>query len=136
MKPDGKEFFSEVSLRMILETFGWDYSNLLKTVCVNQHGFDALVPFKADFYPQGWKLAQSKKAFIVCDGYRTVIKYKNRRYESPWDIYAEWGIKGFEDIEKWIYEEEKEWLIKKYNGEWVKTFSHLNKCPFRKSIRC
>ena len=136
MKPIGKDFFSEPSLDMILKTFGWEYSNNLKDLCVSEYNFDIVVPFRADFYPLGATLAYSKRALIVCDGIGTIIKYKNKRYTSPWEIYSEWGIVGFEDIENWVYEEEKEWLIKKINGDWVKTFTELNKCPFRTTIRC
>tara|TARA_R110002020_G_scaffold206880_1_gene412275 strand:- start:212 stop:619 length:408 start_codon:yes stop_codon:yes gene_type:complete len=130
-----KEFFSETALGLILNTFGWDYSNHLGELC-KEKNFNDNVPFKADFYPLGSKLAYSKRAIIVCDGIGTIIKYKDKRYTSPWEIYSDWGISGFEDIEQWKYEEEKEWLIRKINGDWVQTFTHLNKCPFRTTIRC
>ena len=135
MQLNDKEFFSETTLALILNTFGWDYSNHLGQVC-KEHNFDVAIPFRADFYPIGYKLAQSNKAIIVCDGTKSVIQYKSIIYNSPWEIYETWGIDRFGDMENWIFEEEKEWLIKKMNGDWVKTFTNLNKCPFRTTIRC
>ena len=135
MQLNDKEFFSEATLALILNTFGWDYSHNLGQLC-KEHNFDTAIPFRADFYPIGYRLAQSKKAIIVCDGTKSIIQYKSMIYNSPWDIYKSWGIDSFGDMENWIFEEEKEWLIKKINGDWVKTFTELNKCPFRTTIRC
>ena len=135
MKLNDKEFFSETALGLILNTFGWDYCNHLGQLC-KEHDFEMAIPFRADFYPVGYKLAQSKKAIIICDGTNTVIRYKSKVYSSPWEIYELWGKESFEDIENWIFEEEKEWLIKKTSGEWINTFTRLNECPFRTTIRC
>ena len=136
MEPDGKNFFNEVTLKLILQTFNWDYCHSLMDYCKEgdkwEHSF---VPFRADFYPEGALLARSDKAIIKSVG-KTIIHYRNERFLTGWGIYDRFGIDGMNDIESWDFEEEKEWTITKFNGEWVTTFTELTQCPFRTTIRC
>ena len=129
-------YISQPALKMILSQLGWEYSDGLMDY-VNEHDLyeDNNIPFRADFYPEGVKLASSKKAIIIADG-RTTIKYKNYTYGSPWSIVDDWGMDSLNDIENWVFLEERQWLIRKLNGDWVQPFTLLTECPFRTSIRC
>jgi hypothetical protein len=129
-------YISTTALGMILEQLGWDYENHLIDY-VNEHpdyNIDG-IPFRADFYPEGVRLASSKKAYIITDG-KTTIEYKGTLYFSPWMIFECHGEEGLKDIDNWDFKEERQWLIKRKNGDWVKPFTLLTECPFRKSIRC
>jgi hypothetical protein len=133
---NGKDFMSEGALRMVLDQLGWTYAESLKHITNGEHNIEGeILPLRADFYPVGWKLAQSTKATIKCDG-RTIIKYKDYTYISPWEIYDTLGEDALNDIDNWVFEEEREWCIKKLNGDWVTTFTYLTECPFRTKVRC
>tara|TARA_R110000824_G_scaffold141153_4_gene307601 strand:+ start:1790 stop:2203 length:414 start_codon:yes stop_codon:yes gene_type:complete len=137
MEINNEEFMTVPVLRIILKQFGWDYSDMLMDYCTEGDRWqESVVPLRADFYPVGATLARTKKGFIICDGYKTNIKYKNESFLSPWGIYERFGIKGFEDMKNWRYEEEKEWVIKKFNGEWVQSFTKLTELPYRTKVRC
>tara|TARA_R110000824_G_scaffold373664_4_gene564062 strand:+ start:320 stop:772 length:453 start_codon:yes stop_codon:yes gene_type:complete len=137
MVPDGKEFLSEGALRLILKSLGWDYSESFRDICSNEHNLvGEVLPLRADFYPVGWKLAFSNKATISCDGVFTSITYKGENFISPWEIYDRFGADSLNDMENWIFKEEKEWLIKKLDGSWIGTFTYLTECPFRTKVRC
>ena len=136
MKPDNKNYMSEDVLKIILEQLGWSYTGTLTDI-LREHNLNGpIVPIRADFYPIGWKLASSNKAIIICDGYKSVIHYKNERFLTGWGIYNRFGLDGLNDIENWNFEEEMEWLIKKYNGDLITSFTKLTDCPFRTTIRC
>ena len=83
----------------------------------------------------GWTYAESLKHITNGDG-RTIIKYKDYTYISPWEIYDTLGEDALNDIDNWVFEEEREWCIKKLNGDWVTTFTYLTECPFRTKVRC
>ena len=121
---------------MILSQLGWDYSNELSSTLLTHKGYTLEdIPFRADFYPEGLKLASSKKAIIISDG-QTYIEYRGKPYISPWEIFNIYGEEALKDINNWNFIEEKQWLIKKTNGEWVKSFTLLIECPFRTTVRC
>jgi hypothetical protein len=133
---NGKDFMSEGALRMVLDQLGWTYAESLKDITKGEHDIEGeVLPLRADFYPVGWKLAQSTKAIITCDG-QTIIHYKNERFLTPWGIFDMFGSDSLNDIENWKFEEEREWCIKKLNGDWVTTFTYLTECPFRTKVRC
>jgi len=136
MKVDNTYYMSEDVLRIILKQLGWTYSGSLTDILKEHDLSGPIVPVRADFYPCGWKLAQSDKALIVCDGYKSVIHYKNERFLTGWGIYDRFGHDGLNDIKNWKFEEEMEWLIKKWNGDLITSFTNLTECPFRTSIRC
>ena len=46
------------------------------------------------------------------------------------------GEQGLKDINEWVFLEERQWLIKKLNGDWVRPFTLLTECPFRTNVRC
>ena len=136
MKTDGREFMSEGALRIILEQLGWNYDNSLTDITKLEHNIDNdIVPLRADFYPDGWTLARSSKAIIRVGG-KTIIKYKNYTYGSPWSIVDDWGNDSLNDIENWEFEEEREWTITKFDGSWITTFTYLTECPFRTKVKC
>ena len=136
MKTDGVEFMSEGALEIILKQLGWDYADMLTDITKLEHKIDNdIVPLRADFYPDGWTLARSNKAIIRAFG-NTTIKYKNYTYGSPWSIVNDWGNDSLNDIENWVFEEEMEWTITKFNGDWVTTFTYLTECPFRTKVKC
>ena len=136
MEVDGLEFMSEGALKMVLEQLGWDYSYDLTNITKLEHNIDSdVLPLRADFYPDGWTLARSNKAVIRAFG-KTTIKYKNYTYGSPWELVNDWGIDSLDDIGNWKFEEEMEWTIVKFNGDWVTTFTYLTECPFRTKVRC
>ena len=67
---------------------------------------------------------------------KSVIHYKNERFLTGWGIYDRFGHDGLNDIKNWEYEEEMEWTITKFNGDWVTTFTYLTECPFRTKVKC
>ena len=137
MKVDGKEYMSEGALEMILKQLGWDYSAPnLTDITKLEHGIENdVVPLRADFYPDGWTLARSNKAIIRAFG-KSIIHYKDETFLTGWGIYDRFGHDGLNDIENWRFEEEKEWTIIKFSGEWITTFTHLTECPFRTKVKC
>jgi hypothetical protein len=136
MKADGERYMNEGALELILKQLGWDYANNLTDITKLEHNIENdVVPLRADFYPEGWVLARSNKATIRAYG-TTTIKYKNYTYKSPWSIVDDWGMDSLDDVENWIIEEEMEWTITKFNGDWVTTFTHLTECPFRTKVKC
>ena len=136
MKADGERYMNEGALELILKQLGWDYANNLTDITKLEHHIENdVVPLRADFYPEGVRLASSKKAIIICDG-KTTIQYKDTIYYTPWMIFECHGQEALDDIDNWVFREEKQWLIKKINGEWVKPFTLLTECPFRTTVRC
>lgn len=129
-------FLSIDALEMILSQLGWNYSNSLNDI-IGEHQSYSLkrIPFRADFYPPGWRLAASKKAIIISDG-ETEIEYKGELFYSPWEIFDRFGEDSLLDINNWNFIVERQWLIRKLNGDWVKSFTLLTECPFRTVIRC
>ena len=128
-------FLDELTLETILSQLGWDYANRLSDYVDEHDLYNGNIPFRADFYPEGVRLASSEKAKIVSDG-KTIIKYKDATWFSPWMIFECHGEQGLKDINQWVFVEERQWLIKKLNGDWVRPFTLLTECPFRTSIRC
>ena len=128
-------YISNSVLKIILSQLGWDYANHLEDYVKEKELYEGEIPFRADFYPEGVRLASSKKAIIVSDG-TTRIKYKEVVYLSPWMIFECFGQQALDDIDNWEFLEERQWLIKKVNGDWVRPFTILTECPFRTSIRC
>ena len=136
MKSDGKEYMNEGALKIILKQLGWDYAEMLSDITKKEHDIRSdVVPLRADFYPEGWVLARSNKAIIRAYG-KSVIHYKNETFLTGWGIYDRFGLDGLNDICNWRYEEEMEWTITKFNGDWVTTFTHLTECPFRTKVKC
>ena len=136
MEKDGKDYMSEGALKIILKQLGWDYDDMLTDITKREHNIENdVVPLRADFYPDGWPLARSNKAIIKACG-KSVIHYKNERFVSGWEIYDRFGPDALSDISNWEFEEEMEWTITKFNGDWVTTFTHLTECPFRTKVKC
>lgn len=128
-------FLNNNALGMILSSLGWEYSGDLIDYVKEVNTYKGEIPTRADFYPEGVRLASSKKAIIICDG-KTTIQYKDTIYYTPWMIFECHGQEALDDIDNWVFTEEKQWLIKKINGEWVRPFTLLTECPFRTTVRC
>ena len=128
-------FLNNNALGMILSSLGWEYSGDLIDYVKEVNTYKGEIPTRADFCPEGVRLASSKKAIIICDG-KTTIQYKDTIYYTPWMIFECHGQEALDDIDNWVFTEEKQWLIKKINGEWVRPFTLLTECPFRTTVRC
>ena len=128
-------FLDELALEIILSQLGWNYEHHLENHVKAHDSYNGDIPFRADFYPEGVRLASSKKAIIISDG-RSYIEYKGEPYLSPWIIFENYGQQALDEIDEWKFIEERQWLIKKINGDWVQPFTLLTECPFRTSIRC
>jgi len=128
-------YIKAADLGLILQQMGWDYSNHLQDYVREHTMYNGQIPFRADFYPEGVKLATSKKAVIIADG-KCCIEYKGVPYLSPWMIFDCHGQTALDDIDNWIIKEERQWLIKKINGDWVRSFTLMTEIPFRTNIRC
>jgi len=128
-------YISQPALTVILSQLGWQYSDVLMDYVKEIDTYNGEMPFRADFYPEGVRLASSEKAKIVSDG-KTIIKYKDATWFSPWMIFECHGEQGLKDINEWVFLEERQWLIKKLNGDWVRPFTLLTECPFRTNVRC
>jgi len=144
MKADGKDFFSKGALKMILEQLGWTMNDP-EEIMSDMYDSDLekaiptdLIPIRPDFYTCGTKLASSDLYEIICDG-ETEIIYKEETFRSPKIIYQQYGLLGLEDMMNWKFTIEKEWVIKLNvrSGGWTDySFTYLNDCPFRTTIRC
>lgn len=142
MKADGKDFFSKGALKMILEQLGWtmnDPQNLIDDMKEKMLELPTdLIPIRPDFYIQGARLASSDIYDIICDGESEII-YKEQKFTSPSVIYNQYGLLGIKDIENWRFTIEKEWVIKlnvRTGKGWTDySFTHLNDCPFRTTVR-
>ena len=144
MKADGKDFFSKGALKMILEQLGWTMFNPDELINNMKEfgGYEELpidlIPIRPDFYIQGTKLASSDIYDIICDGESEII-YKEEKFSSPSIIYNRYGLLGIKDIANWKFTIEKEWAIKlnvRSGKGWTDySFTHLNDCPFRTTVR-
>ena len=124
---DNVNFIAPQLLPKWFETFGW---NLKKFDTYN-----GLAVARADFYPIGFIIGFSNKAIIICDG-ETKINYNGEEYFDFEELKNKLGEKAYSTFPEWRIEIEKQWTIKKTNGEWVAAFSDLSEMPFRKDIRC
>jgi hypothetical protein len=131
MKPDGLNFMSENAICMVIEQLGWNPRDSFIKVELSGD----LVFLKPDFYESGSIIASSKRAIIVADGESEVI-IRNEVFSSPIKAVSKFGALILYEIDDWNWVSEKEWLIKKLSGEWIKTFSTFYDCPYRTTIRC
>ena len=97
--------------------------------------YDGLVMLKPDFYPTGYILAYSKKAIIICDG-SSVINYQGHIFNDVQELVKKYGEKILSEYQTWDFKQEKEWLIKKLNGDWVGSFSKMSELKNRRKLRC
>ena len=97
--------------------------------------FNGLVLLKPDFYPEGYILAYSKKAIIICDG-SSVINYRGYVFSDTQELVKKYGEKILSEYQTWDFKQEKEWLIKRLNGQWVGSFSKMSELKHRKNLRC
>tara|TARA_R100000329_G_scaffold149813_2_gene141245 strand:+ start:1671 stop:2054 length:384 start_codon:yes stop_codon:yes gene_type:complete len=127
MISDNKHFLKEELFLSCMELSEWDVRNY------KMH--NGLVLLKPDFYPEGYILAYSKKAIIICDG-SSVINYRGSVFTDTESLVKKYGEKILSEHQTWDYKQEKEWLIKRLNGDWVDTFSKLSELKHRKKLRC
>ena len=66
----------------------------------------------------------------------TLFNHKDELYLTPLMIFECHGQPALDDIENWVFIEERQWLIKKINGDWIKSFTLMTEIPFRTSVRC
>lgn len=97
--------------------------------------FNGLVLLKPDFYPTGYILAYSNKAIIICDG-SSVINYRGSVFNDTEQLVEKYGERILSEYQTWDFKQEKEWLIKRLNGDWVDSFSKMSELKHRKKLRC
>ena len=127
MISDNKHILKEEVFLFCMKTSGWNIKKY-KT-------HEGLVLLKPDFYPEGYILAYSSKAIIICDG-SSVINYRGSVFNDIEELVERYGVNILSQYQNWDFMEEKEWLIKKTNGEWVSTFSKMSGLKNRKKLRC
>lgn len=95
---------------------------------------DNVSVFKPDFYDNEHIIATSNKAIIVARGY-TSIEYKGVIFETPDSLLSKFGKEAIQDFSNWDFSVEKEWVIVK-DGEWITSFTTLDKLPKTTTYRC
>jgi len=123
---DLKNFISTDALCLLFKLNGWSAP---KTIEIENLGI-----FKPDFYETGHVLVASNKAIIQAKGH-TIVKYKNKTYEDVASLLKELGNVAVFDFKNWAFEVEKEWVLFK-DGEWMTSFTTLDKLPKRTKFRC
>jgi len=122
-----KQFLDEEYFLSCMELSEWD---------VKQYKMhNGLVMLKPDFYPEGYILAYSKKAIIICDG-SSVINYRGHIFNDVEELVKKYGEKILSEYQTWDFKQEKEWLIRRLNGEWVDSFSRMSGLKNRRKLRC
>ena len=127
MISDNKYVLDEELFISCMEILDWDIKDYKK--------YQGKVLLKPDFYQAGFILASSTKAIIICDG-SSVINYRDEFYEDFSDLLKKHGDLALEDYMNWHYEQEKEWLIRKFNGKFISTFSKMSQLKKRSEVRC
>mgnify|MGYP003140457182 FL=1 len=119
---DDDIFFNPKIPEQILKTFGWN----IKTPIIQK----GILFFKADFYEDGFVLADRKNAIITSEG-ETLFYINDKKYTSISTAMKELGFSILESINTWDWRIEKEWVVTKKNGIFITTFSKLYECPLK-----
>ena len=112
----------------VMNVFGWKLSEDFKV-------YNGVALIRADFYPIGHVLGYSDKATLVCDGEMRVV-YQETVYTDFKEMLDIYGEDAYETFPEWEIIIEKQWAVKKHNGEWVAAFTNLAEMPYRKQVRC
>jgi hypothetical protein len=124
---DLKSFISEEALTMMMQINGW---KLMNPTVINN-----VAVFKADFYDDESIIAVSPKGSQIRSLGNTVVKYQNKIFNSITELIKEFGNKVIDSFDEWQFIEEKEWVVFK-NGEWMYSFTTLDKLPKTTKLRC
>jgi len=115
-------FFKPKVPEQILKTFGWE----LKDPIIQK----GILFFKADFYENGFILADRKNAIITSEG-ESLFYIDGKKYTSISTAINELGFSILESINNWDWKIEKEWVVTKKNGTFITTFSLIHECPLK-----
>jgi hypothetical protein len=118
---DNEVFFDPVIPKVILTSHGWNIKDLYIK--------DEVLFFKADFYDNGFVLAESNNATITSEG-ETLFFIDDVKYTSVFSAVDKLGFSILESILEWDWKIEKEWVVNK-NGAFITTFTKLYECPKR-----
>mgnify|MGYP001399448990 CR=1 FL=1 len=121
-----KYFIGTEAYNLVTKDKGWKLNQL--TVLNNN------VCFKPDFYSSGTILAFTEKAKIICMG-ETIVNYGNKTYTSIDSLIADNGEDSINNFSSWEFKEEKEWVVLK-NGQWLLSFTTIDKFPKKTKLRC
>jgi hypothetical protein len=119
---DDDIFFNPKIPEQILKTFGWS----IKTPIIQK----GILFFKADFYEDGFILADRKNAIITSEG-ETLFYIDGKKYTNISTAIKDLGFSILESINTWDWKIEKEWVVTKKNGKFITTFSKLYECPLK-----
>jgi len=119
---DDDIFFNPKIPEQILKTFGWN----IKTPIIQK----GILFFKADFYEDGFILADRKNAIITSEG-ETLFYIDGKKYTNISTAINDLGFSILESINTWDWKIEKEWVVTKKNGKFITTFSKLYECPLK-----
>tara|TARA_R110000751_G_scaffold79711_2_gene160659 strand:+ start:1867 stop:2250 length:384 start_codon:yes stop_codon:yes gene_type:complete len=115
-------FFEPNIPEQILKVFGWE----IKKPIVQK----GVLFFKADFYDDGFILAERRNAIITSEG-ETLFYIDGVKYTNISKAIKELGFSILESINNWDWKIEKEWVVTKKNGAFITTFSELHECPLK-----
>ena len=121
-----KYFIGTEAYNLVTKDKGWKLNQL--TVLNNN------VCFKPDFYSSGTILAFTEKAKIICMG-ETIVSYGDKTYTSIDSLIADNGEDSINNFSSWDFKEEKEWVVLK-NGQWLLSFTTIDKFPKKTKLRC
>ena len=121
-----KYFIGTEAYNLVTKDKGWKINQL--TVLNNN------VCFKPDFYSSGTILAFTEKAKIICMG-ETIVNYGDKTYTSIDSLIADNGEDSIKNFSSWEFKEEKEWVVLK-NGQWLLSFTTIDKFPKKTKLRC
>ena len=119
---DDDIFFNPKIPEQILKTFGWN----IKTPIIQK----GILFFKADFYEDGFILADRKNAIITSEG-ESLFYIDGKKYTNISTAINDLGFSILESINTWDWKIEKEWVVTKKNGKFITTFSKLYECPLK-----
>ena len=122
---DLNHFMYPEALKILFELNGW---KLTDPIVKEEVGI-----FKADFYPEGFVVAEGKHGKIYASG-ETKVLFKKTEYSSVSDLMLD-DYLAFSQFKDWEFIEEKEWVISK-KGEWLSSFSTLLQLPKASKFRC
>lgn len=121
-----KYFIGTEAYNLVTKDKGWKLNQL--TVLNNN------ICFKPDFYSSGTILAFTEKAKIICMG-ETIVNYGDKTYTSIDSLIADNGEDSIKNFSSWEFKEEKEWVVLK-NGQWLLSFTTIDKFPKKTKLRC
>ena len=121
-----KYFIGTEAYNLVTGDKGWNLNQL--TVLNNN------ICFKPDFYSSGTILAFTEKAKIICMS-ETIVSYGDKTYTSIDSLIADNGEDSIKNFSSWKFEEEKEWVVVK-DGQWLASFTTIDKFPKKTKLRC